>query len=100
MKDKQFINLANNVKEMKVPVLRGKQGSTQSLSAWDVVVGDIVILEMGDMVPADCLIIEAQDLQIDEPAIEENGKLLKATTELNVNEDSPELKAGSIIKKG
>jgi magnesium-transporting ATPase (P-type) len=55
---------------------------------------------MGDMVPADCLIIEAQDLQVDEPAIEEGGKFIKATTELNKNEESPELLAGSIIRKG
>lgn len=62
MKDQKYIELSTNIKEEKVPVIRGKLGATQSISVWDVVVGDVVILETGASVPADCLIIDAQDL--------------------------------------
>lgn len=61
-KDKLFVDLAGKVKEEKVPVVRGKLGATQSISIWDVVVGDVVLLETGASVPADCLIIDATDL--------------------------------------
>lgn len=33
-----------DIKEEKVPVIRGKLGATQSISVWDIVVGDVVIL--------------------------------------------------------
>merc|ERR1719440_1822059 len=64
IKDKKYIELSCNIKEETVPVIRGKLGATQSISVWDVVVGDVVLLETGASVPADCLIIDAQDLQV------------------------------------
>ena len=67
IKDKKYIELSKNIKEEQIPVIRGKLGATQSISVWDVVVGDVIQLETGSSVPADCLIIEAQDLQVDEP---------------------------------
>jgi len=77
LKDRKYIELSNNIKEEKVPVIRGKLGATRSISIWDVVVGDVVILETGSSVPADCILFEAQDLQVDEPPYEildENNK--------------------------
>jgi len=62
IKDNKFIELSSNIKEENVPVIRGKLGATQSISIWDVVVGDVVLLETGASVPADCLIIDAQDM--------------------------------------
>lgn len=59
LKDSKYIELSKNTKEENVPVIRGKLGATQSISIWDVVVGDVVLLETGASVPADCLIIEA-----------------------------------------
>jgi len=59
VKDKKYIELSANIKEESVPVIRGKLGATQSISVWDVVVGDVVLLETGASVPADCLIIES-----------------------------------------
>jgi Ca2+-transporting ATPase len=59
IKDSKYIELSNNIKEENIPVIRGKLGATQSISVWDVVVGDVVLLETGSSVPADCLIIEA-----------------------------------------
>ena len=94
-------DLAVLVKQEKVPVIRGKLGATQSISVWDVVVGDVVLLETGASVPADCLIIEASDLQVDTPEYtDKDGKPIRETSEINKNAEDPALIAGSIIRKG
>jgi len=54
------------VKEESIAVIRGKYGATQSVSIFQLVVGDIILLETGARVPADCVIIESQDLTTDE----------------------------------
>lgn len=101
LKDKKFIELSANIKEESVPVIRGKLGATQSISVWDVVVGDVVLLETGASVPADCLIIESQDLVVDEPIKHETAEgNLEQTRDVNKSHMDPCLLAGSIIKKG
>lgn len=72
MKDKQFVNLQSSVKDEKIAVIRGKYGATQSINIYDLVVGDIILLEAGARVPADCLLLEGQDLSIDESYYNEN----------------------------
>lgn len=63
-KDRQFLKLNEMNMEEKVAVIRGKFGATQSISMWDLVVGDIVLLSQGSRAPADCIIIESSDLKI------------------------------------
>jgi P-type Ca2+ transporter type 2C len=46
-----------------------RDGSEAEISAEEVVVGDVVVLEAGDDVPADGRIIQASSLQIDEAAL-------------------------------
>jgi len=65
-KDKQFLDLLSEVKDEQVPVIRGKYGATQSVNSYSLVVGDIILLEAGNRVPADCLLIEGEDLEVDE----------------------------------
>ena len=65
-KDKQFVSLQSEILEENITVLRGKLGSTTTQSIWSLVVGDVIILESGCKVPADCIIIESQDLEVDE----------------------------------
>lgn len=62
------------IKDENIPVIRGKQGSSQSVSVWSLVVGDVIILETGARVPADCLLIESADLRVcrDESTAESN----------------------------
>ena len=50
----------------QVLVLRGQYGLAVSTFVSDVVVGDIVLLNSGDRVPADCLLIEEMDMKVDE----------------------------------
>ena len=66
MKERQFIKLLDRVKDAQVSVIRGKYGLTQSVNVYDLVVGDIIMLETGMRVPADCLLLEGTDLSVDE----------------------------------
>ncbi len=50
--------------EIKVDVVRN--GKEEEISIHAVVPGDVVILRAGDLVPADCFILEAEHLFIDE----------------------------------
>lgn len=61
-KDKRFVDLQSLIQEESVAVIRGKFGATQSVSVWELVVGDVVLLEAGARLPADCLVIESADL--------------------------------------
>ena len=49
---------------IKTSVLR--DGTQQEIPLEDVVPGDIVLLNAGDAIPADCLILESRDLFVDE----------------------------------
>jgi len=55
-------------KEDVVPVYRGREGATQTINTDDLVVGDIIKLETGARIPADCIVIEGTDLACDESA--------------------------------
>lgn len=69
-KDKRFVQMSNLAKEEYLPVLRGKKGATQTVNVWDLVVGDVVLLDAGDMVPADCLLLEGSpNLRVDEESL-------------------------------
>jgi Ca2+-transporting ATPase len=49
-----------------LPVFRGNEGLTQTLSVNDLVVGDLIKIEAGGRVPADCVLIEGTDFATDE----------------------------------
>ena len=53
-----------------ITVNRGKFGSFENISIWDVVVGDIILVGPGQRVPADCLVLESSDFKVDEDADE------------------------------
>ena len=48
-------------------MLRGKRGSVQTLNVWEMVVGDVIQLQPGDKVPADCLVLSSVNLHVKEP---------------------------------
>ena len=43
-KDTKFVELQSMNREESLPVLRGKRGSTQTISIWELVVGDVLQL--------------------------------------------------------
>ena len=58
------------LKQMTAPMAKVKRnGKIEEISAKDVVPGDIVILESGNFVPADCRLISAFNLKIEESSL-------------------------------
>ena len=79
--------------KIKTTVLR--DGKEQDIALEDVVPGDIVILNAGDAIPADSLILESRDLFIDEATltgetypVEKEAGLLPAETPLGKRTNS------------
>ncbi|KAK7285291.1 hypothetical protein RJT34_20057 [Clitoria ternatea] len=65
--ERQFDKLSKISNNIKVEVVRN--GRPQQLSIFDVVVGDIVSLKIGDQVPADGLFLSGHSLQVDESSM-------------------------------
>ncbi|ODQ65451.1 calcium-translocating P-type ATPase [Nadsonia fulvescens var. elongata DSM 6958] len=63
-KERQFIKLNEKKEDRKIKAIRS--GKTQEISIYDILVGDIVLLEPGDMVPADGLLISGYNVTCDE----------------------------------
>lgn len=64
-KEQQFRRLQRVIQDEKSTVTRGQSGLAQQVPVSQLVVGDIVHLEAGDRVPADCILIEEMDMQVD-----------------------------------
>ena len=56
------------LKDEQISVIRGKAFQTRTISVWDLVVGDVILLDSGDRVPADCIIIQQENIKVDVPA--------------------------------
>ena len=65
--DNKFVELQSLNREESIPVLRGKKGSMQTVSVWNLVVGDIITMQPGDKVPADYIVIRSANLNVEEP---------------------------------
>lgn len=61
-----------------------RDGIKRRINVEEIVVGDIVLLETGDYVPADLRLVESQDLQIDESAL--TGETLPVEKETTIQE--------------
>ena len=104
-KERQFLNLQGEIMREKITVLRGQYGTSQSVYVSDLVVGDIVLLQAGDRVPADCLLIEEMDMTVDEKAYYPDRhdaavKQCGGDVEYNFNNPNPILLSGSLIMTG
>lgn len=71
-KEKQFLLLKEEIKNDTVCVLRGAMGTSQTVYSRDIVVGDIVLLNEGDRVPADCMLIQEMDMKVDQKELFED----------------------------
>ncbi len=66
-KAEQAIKALQSMTEAKCKVLR--DGKMCFIDSCDIVVGDVVLLEAGDSVPADCRILEGASLKAEESAL-------------------------------
>lgn len=65
--ERQFEKLSKLSKNIKIDVLRDAR--RLKISIFDIVVGDVVFLNIGDQVPADGLFLDGHSLQIDESSM-------------------------------
>ncbi|XP_057323721.1 plasma membrane calcium-transporting ATPase 2 isoform X10 [Microplitis mediator] len=67
-KERQFRGLQNRIEgEHKFAVIR--QAEVKQISVSDIVVGDICQIKYGDLLPADGLLIQSNDLKVDESSL-------------------------------
>ncbi|HEY1190731.1 MAG TPA: calcium-translocating P-type ATPase, PMCA-type [Gemmata sp.] len=87
--DQEFEKLNATRDAIRVKVDRG--GSVRTVPLEDTVVGDLVVLEMGDEVPADGRIVYANDLRIDQALMTgESEPVRKAPSGLDETGESPD----------
>ncbi|KAH6678620.1 hypothetical protein B0J14DRAFT_327021 [Halenospora varia] len=63
-KERQFVKLNKKKQDRDVNVIRS--GRTREISVFDVLVGDVMHLEPGDMIPVDGIFIEGHNVRCDE----------------------------------
>jgi Ca2+-transporting ATPase len=77
-KERQFVKLNKKKDNRVVKVIRS--GKLQEVSVYDVLVGDVLNLEPGDMVPVDGILIQGHGLKCDESSATGESDLLKKTS--------------------
>ncbi|AQK68941.1 calcium-transporting ATPase 5, plasma membrane-type isoform X2 [Zea mays] len=88
----QFQHLNEEKQNIQVEVIRG--GRRIQVSIFDIVVGDIVALKIGDQVSADGVVISGHSLAIDESSMTGESKIVMK------DQKSPFLMAGSKVADG
>ncbi|KJZ69650.1 hypothetical protein HIM_10966 [Hirsutella minnesotensis 3608] len=74
-KERQFQKLNTKKEDRLVKVIRS--GSPTTMSVYDVVVGDLMLLEAGDVVPVDGVFIDGHSLSCDESSATGESDLVK-----------------------
>lgn len=78
------------LKKMSAPKAKVKRdGKILEIESQDVVPGDLILLETGNFVPADCRIIESFDLKIEESALTGETIASDKEAELILKQDTP-----------
>ncbi|MFF5313384.1 cation-translocating P-type ATPase [Streptomyces massasporeus] len=67
-----------------------RDGRPGELPVQDLVPGDVVMLEAGDTVPADCRLVEAHDLTVDNAAITGESEPVPRTAEADPAAEAPQ----------
>lgn len=89
---RQFDKLSTKTSDITIQVVR--DGRRQPISIFEVVVGDIVYLKIGDQIPADGLFLEGHSLMVDESSMTGESDHIK------IDERNPFLLSGTKITDG
>lgn len=84
--NKKF-DLLNAVGE-ETPVMVIRNGKVHEIPKKDIVVGDVVILNTGDEIPADGVLLEAVSLQVNESSLTGELMVNKTTDEVHFDEEA------------
>ncbi|KAG4424257.1 hypothetical protein IFR04_002661 [Cadophora malorum] len=93
-KERQFVKLNKKKEDRSVKVIRS--GKSMEISVYDVLVGDVMHLEPGDMVPVDGILIEGHSIKCDESSATGESDLLKKQSGAEVFKV---IEAGGDVKK-
>lgn len=74
-KERQFVKLNKKKDDRTVKVIRS--GKSQEISVYDVLVGDVMHLEPGDLVPVDGILIVGHSIKCDESSATGESDLMK-----------------------
>lgn len=78
------------LKKLAVPIVRVRRdGTVREISARELVPGDIVLMEVGNYVPADCRLLESINLKIQESALTGESEAVEKQVEPIEQEDLP-----------
>ncbi len=87
IKAEQSLNSLKALSSPSTKVLR--KGEKKEIDSKDVVVGDIIFLEAGDYVPADCRILENYSLQVNESSLTGESESIVKISEIIKGEEIP-----------
>jgi Ca2+-transporting ATPase len=90
--NRQFDKLSKVSNNIQIDVLRA--GRRQQISIFEIVVGDVICLKIGDQVPADGLFLDGHSLQVDE------SSMTGESDHVEVNYDHPFLFSGTKVVDG
>ncbi|XPS99861.1 P-type Ca(2+) transporter [Ascochyta lentis] len=76
-KERQFVKLNKKKDDRQIKVIRS--GRVQQVLVYDILVGDVVNLEPGDMIPVDGILIQGHGIKCDESSATGESDLLKKT---------------------
>lgn len=84
-----------------------RDGQLHTIKSQDLVVGDVIVLEAGDAVPADCRLIEQASLKVEESAltgesvpVEKDEKAIVSQTEVSIGDRHNMVYMGSTVVYG
>ncbi|CAK4679236.1 hypothetical protein LEN26_013826 [Aphanomyces euteiches] len=92
-KEKQFAALNAVKDDERIKVIRN--GEPCEVSKYDILVGDVVRVDLGDILPADGLVFDESDLKIDESAMTGETDLLKKS-----RVEAPIMYSGTRVMEG
>jgi P-type Ca2+ transporter type 2C len=76
-KERQFIKLNRKKEERFVKAVRS--GKSQEISVYDILVGDVLHLEPGDIIPCDGIFIDGHNVRCDESSATGESDILRKT---------------------
>lgn len=85
-------------------MIRGYNGTSKTSQVSEIVVGDLIVIEPGMRVPADCLLVEGMDISCDETMYEDGFNNVKKvpsySIDKHVDHPDPFLLARSFVRAG
>jgi P-type Mg2+ transporter len=100
-RSKKLIANISSYISSKVEVIR--DGIRTKINKDELVVDDIILLKLGDIVPADCVILKADDIRVDESILTGESEIIHKTALVLLREAREEkhlLYAGSTVAYG